>query len=111
LDQGISAQVVYYQLKWVTQEGMVRYSGLQRIAQSKPMQVNDIYFNGHSLIIQISQSAIIMVMDASGKVLLNRQIAAGANTVSMADRNKGVYFYKLVSTESNQTLLGKFVLN
>jgi hypothetical protein len=108
VDQDMNTSVVYYQLKWVTQEGMVHYSGLQRIVQSKPMQVNDIYFNGHSLVIQNPQSAIIMVMDASGKVLLNRQIAAGANTVSMADRNKGVYFYKLVSLESKHTESNKF---
>jgi hypothetical protein len=108
LDQDQNAQVVYYQLKWVTQEGIVHYSGLQRIVQSKPQQVNNIYFNGHSLIIQNPQSAIIMVMDASGKVLLNRQVATGTNTVSMADRNRGLYFYKLVSTESNQSVSGKF---
>ena len=111
LDQDKSAQVVYYQLKWVTQEGMVRYSGLQRIVQPKPQPINDIYFNGHSLIIQNSQSAIIMVMDASGKVLLNRQMAAGTNSVSMADRNKGMYFYKLVSTAYNPSVSGKFVIN
>ena len=73
-------------------------------------QMSDVYYNAenHTLVIDVETPMAITIYDAMGKMVVNRELTAGAKAISL-DLNAGIYIVN-ISTDKQQSIYAKIVV-
>ena len=75
-----------------------------------PQKEENIYYNslGKTLYFDVENAEIITIYDAMGKMVVNRELTAGAKAISL-DLNAGIYIVN-ISTDNQQSIRTKIIV-
>ena len=73
-------------------------------------QVGDVYYNAENrtLVLDVENPMAITIYDAMGKMVVNRELTAGAKAISL-DLNAGIYIVN-ISTDNQQSIRTKIIV-
>ncbi|HMT29982.1 MAG TPA: T9SS type A sorting domain-containing protein [Bacteroidia bacterium] len=85
-------------------------SGINEIGTASPLQIVNTIFNEEIEVKNSSgKSAELLLFDASGKLVWNKNIQTGTEKFNLQQINGGLYFYKFLQSGLNEPVYGKLI--